>query len=1269
MSENANHDAIAENSKSKGKWKKRSIVILSMFIFLITFIIMVIYTSLGVKLTMFALNKYLPELKIQQVEGSFHNLHIQGLSLDLTGVHVSVQDASLELSGSCLIQTKICLKNFDADGVNVQIDTKQFESSEDDTKADTTVDEERFIIKTPLPIELNATQLNKVKVNVDDMQFGMSSFTGKAIWVNEKIYVYPAVAMDLSAIFPDNTSPQGQKTENNLPINEQINQLFNEPLINSLPQVSIPLDINVSNLSGNNWLLHIGGEDFRFNQVTIETDMINNHIMVKQVDTNIQTPYLNGHASVNGEITLGDDWPLVAFIKADTKENHLEGQFSGKLLGKLTTHTSVTGLNKLNIDGHINFIEKYLPVMAKLNGKHIQWPLEGVAQYQLNDFDLAIDGNVEQYNLSTKGSVTGENLPATIFDIAGNGTNQGATFKRGIIKLPQGEIAASGNVNWQNSLQWNTNVKLNQVDLTKEIPEYPIKLNGQLNTTGKLAGETWQFNVTDLDLIGKIKHADFSANGNLQVDSKRNLSANDLAIIWDKNRINVDGSTEKGNLNAKLNLASLALLVDEMQGSIFGNIKMAGTKSNPIIDTNLTVDALKMPNISISKANLSGKMHYQDQLNLQLKLIGQNIEISNQVIKKADIDLVGNESKHTLSIDLDGNPASLKTSLTGKIDKDHTKWSGNISNARLNLGNNNHWSLTQPLTLTYDLNQQIPTIGAHCWHNSSSSICLDKPLSPIPNTQSTITLKDIDLARLPIPNDGETKLAGSINGKAEIKFSNNSKTPAIKANLTSNKVFVQQMIVNQALPIPFDLFNINVEFNEQQAKLDWHFSLKELGKINGDLLITDPNNQKKLSGQLIIDNLALAILNPLLDKNEYTKGAINGAVKFSGSLMDPYLTGYINLKQSEIKTNQLPIDIKSATLDIKLNGKSSTLHGILTTQSGNVDINGNASWQNLDKWQANLTVNGAAMQVSVPPMIVMSIVPDIKINATQDELTLLGKVNIPKGKITVDSLPESSVDVSPDEVMLDRNGNQIEPQKFGMKINSHLEINIGNDVSVDAFGLKAKLKGHLVATQTNKGLDLHGEVLIPSGRFNAYGQDLVIRKGVITFSGPSDRAILDVEAIRNPDSMDKSNITAGIRVTGSSEDPKIDIFSDPAMSQQEALSYLIRGQGLDNSDQSENDMMTALLVGIGTSKTGKYIGDIGNMFGIKNLTLDTQGAGDSSKVVVSGYILPHLQLKYGVGIFDSLATFTLRYRLMPSLYLEATSGLAQALDVIYQFEF
>lgn len=51
-------------------------------------------------------------------------------------------------------------------------------------------------------------------------------------------------------------------------------------------------------------------------------------------------------------------------------------------------------------------------------------------------------------------------------------------------------------------------------------------------------------------------------------------------------------------------------------------------------------------------------------------------------------------------------------------------------------------------------------------------------------------------------------------------------------------------------------------------------------------------------------------------------------------------------------------------------------------------------------------------------------------------------------------------------------------------------------------------------------------------------------------------------------------------------------------------------------------------------------------------------------MVVSGYVLPCLQVKYGVGIFDSIATLTLRYRLMPKLYLEAVSGVDRALDLL-----
>lgn len=155
-------------------------------------------------------------------------------------------------------------------------------------------------------------------------------------------------------------------------------------------------------------------------------------------------------------------------------------------------------------------------------------------------------------------------------------------------------------------------------------------------------------------------------------------------------------------------------------------------------------------------------------------------------------------------------------------------------------------------------------------------------------------------------------------------------------------------------------------------------------------------------------------------------------------------------------------------------------------------------------------------------------------------------------------LPESAVGVSSDEVMLDDQLKPIQPKTASIPINSNLMIHVGNDVRLDAFGLKARLKGDLKVVQDKKGLGLNGQIDIPSGRFHAYGQDLIVRKGQLMFSGPPDQPLLNIEAIRNPESTE-DDVTAGVRVTGTADAPKLEVFSDPAKSQQEALSYLLRG--------------------------------------------------------------------------------------------------------------
>ncbi len=53
---------------------------------------------------------------------------------------------------------------------------------------------------------------------------------------------------------------------------------------------------------------------------------------------------------------------------------------------------------------------------------------------------------------------------------------------------------------------------------------------------------------------------------------------------------------------------------------------------------------------------------------------------------------------------------------------------------------------------------------------------------------------------------------------------------------------------------------------------------------------------------------------------------------------------------------------------------------------------------------------------------------------------------------------------------------------------------------------------------------------------------MIVRKGELLFSGPPDQPLLNIEAIRNPDATE-DDVIAGVRVTGSADQPKAEIFS------------------------------------------------------------------------------------------------------------------------------
>ena len=307
----------------------------------------------------------------------------------------------------------------------------------------------------------------------------------------------------------------------------------------------------------------------------------------------------------------------------------------------------------------------------------------------------------------------------------------------------------------------------------------------------------------------------------------------------------------------------------------------------------------------------------------------------------------------------------------------------------------------------------------------------------------------------------------------------------------------------------------------------------------------------------------------MLTGGERVDGLINARLTLGGSATAPLLHGRLGLSELRVKSATMPFDVTGGNVDLNFNGTSSTLNGRVQTTESELFLTGNANWQDLSAWRTEVHAKANRFRVNVPNIAKVEFSPDISVAATPKELILGGVIDIPWARIEVEELPESAVGVSSDEVIMDGSAKTKVPfsqrqlpeqTSSGMAIKSDLKINIGDDVSLNAYGLKTHLNGTIAVRQGKQGLGLYGQVNLLKGRFASFGQDLLIRKGIIQFAGLPSQPTLNFEAIRNPEAMEDPSVTAGVKVTGIADNLNVKVFSDPQTSHDPALSYLLTGR-------------------------------------------------------------------------------------------------------------
>ena len=424
-------------------------------------------------------------------------------------------------------------------------------------------------------------------------------------------------------------------------------------------------------------------------------------------------------------------------------------------------------------------------------------------------------------------------------------------------------------------------------------------------------------------------------------------------------------------------------------------------------------------------------------------------------------------------------------------------------------------------------------------------------------------------------------------------------------------------------------------------------------------------NRNLFTGKILVNDATIvAVGSPVLINRFNTQVNIkNTTASIEGSFYtdEPLVE---EIKSEGSKTVLIDGTFKLVDKSLQLITKPlSQTNLIIQDIPGIAHIKGELDWQNTLKGELHFYAD--KMTINDFSKIDMLVSPDLKL-IFAEHINLQGNILVDKGTISIKELPEGAVSVSKDIIVVDV---EKKDNATDLPISMKLNIDLGDRLQVDALGLDTTLKGNLLIRKDfNSDVSIHGELKLIEGSYRALGQQLVLQKSRITFQGAPESPYISIEAIRDPTKIE-DNVTAGVRVNGTPDQLQLIIFSDPGMAQQEALSYITRGKSLESSsDNQGGSQIAGRLIDFGAGRTSNTMNDFGDKVGISGLTLDSSGSGDDQSVGVSGYIAPGIEVSYGVGVFESFTILALRYEMFENFYIEVSSGIDQAIDAYYEFD-
>lgn len=623
------------------KWTKwLSMSALSLLLLLTLFIAILLFTNSGLKLTIWGVQKALPQLSVESTEGAlFPRFSLNNVRFVDDSLHIDaqLQQLTLAVKAQCFFDPSLCIDEIALQGLALNLSELPPSSSEDPSKEPLTS------IAVPLPINIKRIELLDIDLNilgnkVDWQHFSTSlSMQGDRLAIGrtrlETINVQLAKGHEDKPVEPKAESAEKVKSEA-------------DKTAIKLPEVWIPLKVDLKRFDLSSFTL-IQDSPVNVTHLGLEAKAGEHSVVLNTLE--LDMPQIK--ASAQAEVELKEDYPLNLTLDALLKETELKGQklsldASGSV-GELTFSSQFSGVIDALLSGDIKPLESTLPFDLRLSEGKAQWPLSGKSDYQVTIDQLKTQGSLEGYSLLLDTQISGKDIPEMKVNLNGKGTLSQIDLDSIAIKTLGGDLDGKVMANWTSPINWKADLSFSDIKPGLQWKEAEGVISGKLATSGSLTAEGgWKVELPSLNvdgvlrdyplnIVGQLKASDVTGKGAFKVQT------DGLALSHGPNSINAKGLLDKNwQMDVQLNFPSFAKSLPELSGNMQGDLKLRGALKEPEIELDINVDNVQwQQQMGLQHLSLSGRVKPLPQPKADIQLLARHLSYEDKLVDSVKLDL------------------------------------------------------------------------------------------------------------------------------------------------------------------------------------------------------------------------------------------------------------------------------------------------------------------------------------------------------------------------------------------------------------------------------------------------------------------------------------------------------------------------------------------------------------------------------------------------------------------------------------------------------